>query len=42
MNRETDIFIDFLKKKKLRRFGPGQVIDGRYYEEELFIFLDED
>jgi len=35
-------FINLLKKKKLKRFGPGQVIDGRYYEEELFVFLDAD
>ena len=33
-------FDDFLKKKHLKRFGPGQVIDGRYYEEELFVFYD--
>ena len=32
---------DFLKRKRLKRFAPGQVIDGRYYEEELFIFFDE-
>jgi hypothetical protein len=35
-------FLDFLNKKKLKRFGPGQVIDGRYYEEELFVFIDAD
>jgi len=33
-------FLDFLNKKKMKRFGPGQVIDGRYYEEELFVFFD--
>jgi len=33
-------FSEFLEKKNLRRFGPGQVVDGRYYEEELFIFSD--
>ncbi|MBL7212185.1 MAG: hypothetical protein ISS61_07395 [Desulfobacteraceae bacterium] len=33
-------FSNFLKKKEIRRFGPGQVIDGRYYEEELFVFYD--
>ena len=32
---------DSLNRKRLRRFAPGQVIDGRYYEEELFIFFDE-
>ena len=31
----------FLSRKQVRRFGPGQVIDGRYYEEELFIFFDK-
>jgi len=31
---------EFLENKKLKRFGPGQVIDGRYYEEELFIFYE--
>ena len=31
---------EFLQKKKLKRFGPGQVIDGRYYEEELFVFYE--
>ena len=31
----------FLKSKDLRRFGPGQIIDGRYYEEELFVFFDK-
>jgi hypothetical protein len=30
----------FLREKRIRRFGPGQVISGRYYEEELFIFFD--
>jgi hypothetical protein len=33
-------FEAFLNKKKVRRFGPGQVIDGRYYEEELVVFYD--
>lgn len=33
-------FLKFLERKNLRRFGPGQVVDGRYYEEELFIFFD--
>lgn len=32
-------FYDFLNKKRLKRFAPGQVIDGRYYEEELFVFF---
>ncbi len=34
-------FEAFLKAKKLRRFAPGQVIDGRYYSEEVFVFYDE-
>jgi hypothetical protein len=33
-------FEAFLRKKKVRRFAPGQVIDGRYYEEEVFVFYD--
>ena len=33
-------FFKLLERKNLRRFGPGQVVDGRYYEEELFIFFD--
>ncbi|MCG2778468.1 MAG: ParB/RepB/Spo0J family partition protein [Desulfobacterales bacterium] len=33
-------FLKLLERKNLRRFGPGQVVDGRYYEEELFIFFD--
>jgi len=28
----------FLEDKSLKRFGPGQIIDGRYYGEELFVF----
>jgi L-serine kinase (ADP) len=32
-------FEAFLEKKQMRPFGPGQVIDGRYYEEELFVFF---
>lgn len=31
---------DFLKRKKLRRFGLGQVLNGRYYQEELYVFFD--
>jgi hypothetical protein len=31
---------DFLKRKKLRRFGPRQVLNGRYYQEELYVFFD--
>ena len=32
-------FETFLQAKQVRRFGPGQIIDGRYYEEELFVFF---
>ena len=32
-------FETFLHAKQVRRFGPGQIIDGRYYEEELFVFF---
>ncbi|MBW1780596.1 MAG: hypothetical protein JRL30_07635 [Deltaproteobacteria bacterium] len=31
---------DFLEKRKLRRFGPGQILNGRYYQEELYVFFD--
>jgi len=34
-------FSQFLASKNLERFGPGQVIDGRYYGEELLIFFDK-
>jgi len=33
-------FSEFLREKEIKRFGPGQVIKGRYYEEELFVFYD--
>lgn len=33
-------FLDHLEAKGMRRLGPGQVINGRYYEEELFVFYD--
>jgi hypothetical protein len=35
-------FIELLKRKGVKRFGPGQVINGRYYEEELFVFYDKE
>ena len=28
----------FLKGKRMKRFSPGMVLDGRYYEEELIVF----
>jgi len=34
-------FTRFLEGKEMRRLSPGQVIDGRYYEEELFVFFDK-
>ena len=33
-------FERFLRSKQIRRFGPGQVINGRYYGEEVFVFYD--
>ena len=33
-------FMEHLRAKELRRLAPGQVIHGRYYEEELFVFFD--
>ena len=41
LSQINERFVDFLKQKKIQRFGPGQVIEGRYYEEELFVFYDE-
>jgi hypothetical protein len=34
-------FLVHLKSKEMRRLGPGQVVNGRYYEEELFVFYDK-
>jgi len=34
-------FMEHLRAKGLRRLAPGQVISGRYYEEELFVFYDK-
>ncbi len=34
-------FVEYLKGKGVMRLGPGQVINGRYYEEELFVFYDK-
>jgi len=33
-------FESFIRSKQIRRFGPGQVINGRYYGEEVFVFYD--
>jgi len=35
-------FMELLKGKGVKRFGPGQVVNGRYYEEELFVFYDKE
>jgi len=34
-------FSKFLEGKRIKRFGPGQVINGRYYGEEVCIFYDK-
>ncbi|MFO8165233.1 MAG: hypothetical protein ACQEQO_10330 [Thermodesulfobacteriota bacterium] len=34
-------FSTFLEGKHRKRFGPGEVIGGRYYGEELFIYFDK-
>lgn len=31
-------FYAFLRNKRMKRFSPGMVLDGRYYEEELIVF----
>jgi len=33
-------FMEHLRAKEIRRLGLGQVINGRYYEEEIFVFYD--
>jgi L-serine kinase (ADP) len=35
-------FVSLLEKKDMKRFGPGQIFNGRYYEEELFVFYDKE
>lgn len=35
-------FTELLGKKAVKRFGPGQVVGGRYYGEELFVFYDKE
>ncbi len=40
----TDInkkFDAFMSERDVRRFPPGQVIDGRFYSEEIFVFTDK-
>ena len=34
-------FAAHLQHKKIQRLGPGQIVHGRYYEEELFVFFEE-
>ena len=34
-------FCEFLERKEIKRLSPGQVINGRFYEEELFVFYDK-
>jgi L-serine kinase (ADP) len=31
-----------LERKKIQHLGPGQIVHGRYYEEELFVFFDKE
>ena len=33
-------FEQHLRAKRVKRFAPGQIIDGRYYEEELYVFYN--
>ncbi len=33
-------FAEHLQGKRMREFGPGQIIDGRYYGEKVFVFHD--
>ena len=40
LEKINERFKRFLEGKKVRRFGPGQVIDGRYYGEEVFVFYE--
>jgi len=37
----NDRFAAHLQHKKIQRLGPGQIVSGRYYEEELFVFFDK-
>jgi len=34
-------FEQHLQAKQVKRFAPGQIIDGRYYEEELYVFYNK-
>ncbi len=41
LERINQRFTRFLDNKQYNRFGPGQIIDGRFYAEEVFIFYDK-
>jgi hypothetical protein len=34
-------FTSFLKGRQITKFGPGQVINGRFYGESTFVFVDK-
>jgi len=34
-------FAAHLQHKKIQHLGPGQIVHGRYYEEELFVFFEK-
>nr|MDO8117579.1 hypothetical protein [Candidatus Sigynarchaeota archaeon] len=34
-------FDEFMASRDVRRFPPGQIIDGRFYAEEIFVFIDK-
>ena len=38
LEKINTLFYNFLKEKRMKRFSPGMVLDGRYYEEELIVF----
>ena len=40
LEKLNDRFSAHLQSKKIQRLGPGQIVHGRYYEEELFVFFD--
>lgn len=35
-------FVAHLQHKKIQHLGPGQIVHGRYYEEELFVFFEKE
>ncbi len=40
LNQINRRLFEHLSAKKIREFGPGQVIEGRYYGEKIFVFYD--